>query len=262
MENVKNLLKLYENLHALNKPLADLLNELLPSLSPEPSAEACFPKGSFGRGSPPDWWRTCVMEKMYEQDAAIITREGVTTLYELDMEFLLKILIRNWQDLSNLYKDKFDSRKKELTMNVRNIRNFTAHPSEAAVASADFIMYFERLQRFAVFIGTNIDEAVELLYKENEKNDNEKRNRLFALLNTKVIEPALNCPGLIQDIKESVRDTLKRLEKTNTAKDIYNWFYDALDSRRGGQVYDALRDNNLTAFEDIIEEFSDIYWRN
>ncbi|GHT53338.1 hypothetical protein FACS1894106_4080 [Spirochaetia bacterium] len=243
MENVKSLLKLYENLHALNKPLADLLNELLPSLSP-------------------DWWRACVMEKIDVQDVEIINRRGIISLYELDMGFLLKILIRNWQDLSNLYKDKFDSRKEKLTRNVRDIRNFTAHPSEADVASADFIMYFENLQKFAVFIGTNIADAVELLYKENEKNDREKRNKLFDLLNTKVIAPALNCPGLIQDIKESVEDTFKRLEKTNTAKDIYNWFYDALDARRGRQVYDAFRDNNLTAFEDIINEFFDIYWRS
>ncbi|GHV46033.1 hypothetical protein AGMMS49546_33290 [Spirochaetia bacterium] len=243
MKNVKILLKLYENLHALNKPLADLLNELLPSLSP-------------------DWWRVCVMGKIDEQDVRIITRDGITELYELDMGILLKILIHNWQDLSNLYKDKFDPRKEKLARNVRDIRNFTAHPSEAAVASADFIMYFERLQKFAEFIGTDIASAIETLYKENEKNDREKRNKLFALLNTKVIAPALNCPGLIQDIKDSVQDTLKRLEKTNTAKDIYNWFYDALDSRRGGQVYDALRDNNLTAFEDIINEFFDIYWKN
>jgi hypothetical protein len=243
MEQVKSLLKLYENLHALNKPLADLLNGLLPSLSP-------------------DWWRACVMEKMYEQDVAIITREGITNVYEFDMEFLLKILIRNWQDLSNLDKAKFDSRKRELAMNVRNIRNFTAHPSEAAVASADFIMYFERLQRFAVFIGTTIDDAVELLYKENEKDDHEKRNRLFALVNTKIITPALNCPGLIQDIKDSVKDTLKRLEKKNTAKEIYDFFYDALDARRGKQLYDTFRENNLTAFEDIINDFFAIYWGN
>ncbi|GHV27569.1 hypothetical protein AGMMS4952_09480 [Spirochaetia bacterium] len=243
MENVKNLLKLYENLHALNKPLADLLNELLPSLSP-------------------DWWRICVIGKIDEQDVRIITRRGITELNELDMGVLLKILLHNWQDLSNMYKDRFDSRKEKLARNVREIRNFTAHPSEADVASADFIMYFERLQKFADFIGTDIDNAVEMLYKENEKNDREKRNRLFDLINTKVITPALNCPDLIQDIKESVEDTFKRLDKTNTAKELYNWFYDALDARRGRQVYIALRDNNLTAFEDIINEFFDIYWRN
>jgi hypothetical protein len=243
MENVKNLLKLYENLHALNKPLADLLNALLPSLSP-------------------DWWRTCVMGKIDELDVRIITQRGITELYELDMGVLLKILLHNWQDLSNLYKDKFDSRKERLTRNVREIRNFTAHPSEADVASADFIMYFERLQRFADFIGTDIDCAVEMLYKENEKNDHEKRNKLFDLLNTKIIIPALNCPGLIQDIKDSVKDTLKRLEKKHTSKEIYDFFYDALDARRGNQMYAALRENNLSAFEDITNEFFDIYWRN
>jgi hypothetical protein len=243
MENVKNLLTLYENLHALNQPMAKLLNELLPSLSP-------------------DWWRTCVMGKIDEQDVRIITRKGITELYELDMGVLLKILLHNWQDLSNLYNDKFDSRKEKLARNVREIRNFTAHPSEADVASADFIMYFERLQKFAVFIGTDINYAVEMLYKENEKNDREKRNKLFDLLNTKILSPALNCPGLIQDIKESVQDTFKRLGKMNTSKEIYYFYYDALEARRGKQLYDALRENNLNAFEDITNEFFDIYWRN
>jgi hypothetical protein len=83
MENVKNLLKLYENLHALNKPLADLLNELLSFLSP-------------------DWRRTWVMGKRDEQDVRMITAKGITGLYKLDMGVLLKILIHNWQDLSNL----------------------------------------------------------------------------------------------------------------------------------------------------------------
>ncbi|GHT94625.1 hypothetical protein FACS1894141_1640 [Spirochaetia bacterium] len=243
MENVKSLLKLYENVHALNKPLADRLNALLPSLSPY-------------------WWRTCVMGKIDEQDVRIITRRNITTLYELDMGVLLKILIHNWQDLSHLYKDTFNSRKEKLARDVREIRNFTAHPSEADVASADFSTYFEWLQRFAVFIGTTIDDAVELLYKENEKDDHEKRNKLFDLLNTNVIAPALNCPGLIRDIKDSVQDTLKRLEKKNTSKEIYDFFYDALDARRGKQLYDALRENNLTAFEDITGEFFDVYWRN
>jgi hypothetical protein len=243
MENVKNLLKLYERLHALNKPLADLLNELLPSLSP-------------------DWWRTCVMGKIDEQDVRIITQKGITELYGLDMGVLLKILLHNWQDLSNLYKDKFDSRKEKLARNVRDIRNFTAHPSEADVASADFMACFERLQKFAAFIGTDIGSAVEMLYKENERNDHEKRNKLFELINTKILAPALNCPGLIQDIKESVEDTGKRLGKMNTSKEIYYFFYDALEARRGKQMYDAFRENNLTAFEDITNEFFEIYWRN
>jgi hypothetical protein len=202
------------------------------------------------------------MGKIDDQDVRIITRDGITTLYELDIGVLLKILLHNWQDLSILYKGRFDSRKEKLARNVREIRNFTAHPSEAAVASANFILYFEWLQKFADFLGTDIDSAIEMLYKENEKNDHEKRNKLFDLINTKIISPALNCPGLIQDIKDSVQDTFKRLQKKNTSKELYDFFYDALDARRGNQVYVALRENNLTAFEDIITEFFDIYWRN
>jgi hypothetical protein len=202
------------------------------------------------------------MEKIDEQDVRIITRKGITELYKLDIGVLLKILLHNWQDLSNLYKDKFDSRKEKLARNVRDIRNFTAHPSEEEVASADFIMYFEKLQKFADFIGTDIGDAVEMLYTENEKNDRERRNKLLDLLNSKIFVPAINCPGLIQDIKDSVEDTFKRLEKKNTSKEIYDFFYDALEARRGKQLYAAFRENNLIAFEDITNEFFDIYWRN
>jgi hypothetical protein len=241
MENVENLLKLYENLHALNKPLADLLNGLLPSLKH-------------------DWWRECVIDRLDEQDIRIINRKGITELYEFDIGILLKILIRNWQDLSNMNRSEFNLRKEKLTRSVRDIRNFTAHPNEMDVSSADYITYFERLKKFAEFIGTDIEYSLELLYQNNEIEDHEKKKKLFNLINERILLPAIECPELNQDIKESIQDTIGRLEKKNTSKEIYDFFYDALDARRGKQVYTALKDSGLNAFEDIIDDFFNIYW--
>ncbi|MDR3047346.1 MAG: hypothetical protein LBU51_07015 [Bacteroidales bacterium] len=242
MQNIENLLKLYENLHALNKPLAELLSDVLPSLSVN------------------NWWKDCVINKLEEQDVKLINRKRLTKLDELDIGILLKILINNWYTLANMYNTKFNTKKAKLTREIRDIRNFTAHPNETEVSSADFITYFERLQKFAEFIGTDINYSVEMLYKNNDANDYEKRNKLLELIKNKVLTPAIDSQKLNADIKESVKDTLNHLEGWTTSKEIYTFFYYALDARRGKQVYNALKNAGLNAFEDIIDDFFNIYW--
>jgi hypothetical protein len=244
MDNIKTLLKLYENLHALAKPLAELLSNVLPSLSED------------------NWWKICVQNKLEERDLRILKKKGVKQLDELDVGLLLKILINNWYELTEKYNERFNTKKKKLTTQVKEIRNFAAHPTEKEISSADFISYFERLKIFAEFIGTNMDYSVEMLYKSHEIEDNTKKRKLFELINAKVFIPAIKCSVLNTDIKESVEDTQKRLNNKTTSNEIYDFFYDALDARRGKQVYFALKDANLLSFEDIINDFCNIYWGN
>jgi hypothetical protein len=244
MENLENLLKLYENLHSLNKPLADLLTKILPSLSQS------------------NWWNECVVNKLNKQDRNILFRKKISMLDELDIGILLKILINNWQGLSYIDEDKYNAQKIKQAIKVKEIRNFIAHPTEKEVSETDFIAYFECLQKFAEFIGTDIEYSVKILYKNNEIEDDIKKHKLLELIKTKILNPAINSKILDIDIKESLQNTLARLKKKTTSKEIYDFFYDALEARRGKQIYNALKEANLNAFEDIIDEFFNIYWRS
>ncbi|MCM1236456.1 MAG: hypothetical protein NC489_40775 [Ruminococcus flavefaciens] len=84
--------------------------------------------------------------------------------------------------------------------------------------------------------------------------DNRIRTGLIFLINEKVLAPALKCPTLDQDIKESVQNTYNRIISKRAADGILDFFKDALDARRGKQIMDELHKNNLKAFEDIYEE--------
>lgn len=245
MHNIKDLLKLYEYLYVLNKPLAGFLGGVLPALSKN------------------NWWTMCVKEKLDIHDLEIIKRKDISRLDEFDMGMLLKILLRNWWKV-NKYNKEFNNEKYELTKQVRDIRNFTAHPNETEIPN--FAVYFDRLRRFGKFIETNIDCSVETLHKMNEyqtlEKDNAKKLKLLELVNKNVFIPAVNCAELNEDIKESVKDTQKRLNSKATSKEVYDFFYDALVARRGKQVYSALKEARLLSFEDITDEFLNIYWRN
>ena len=56
------------------------------------------------------------------------------------------------------------------------------------------------------------------------------------IIQQKVLAPAIACETLDPDIKKSVVDTLDRLRKKSTAREIVDFFNDALDAKRG-KVY-------------------------
>ncbi|MDR0684041.1 MAG: hypothetical protein LBF83_02800, partial [Spirochaetaceae bacterium] len=85
--------------------------------------------------------------------------------------------------------------------------------------------------------------------------------KLLELITKNVFIPAINCTELDEDIKESVKDTQKRLASKATSKEVYDFFYDALTARRGKQVYSTLKEARLLSFEDITDEFLNIYWQ-
>jgi hypothetical protein len=70
--------------------------------------------------------------------------------------------------------------------------------------------------------------------------------------------PALEHEDLDPDIKKSVKNTLQRLEKKETVKEIMNFFDDARDSKRGEEIVAEFRKHGLKAFEDIVEEVKKI----
>jgi hypothetical protein len=243
MPSRETLASLFENLLALGKPLADMLGRLLPELDPH------------------NWWQSCVVAKADKDDVRIINEKGKTSLDELDIAILLKIMIRNWNGLSALHKHKFTAKKMNLVRSVREIRNKTMHLTVKDIADENFGSDFETLKRFAEFIGTDMDYSVEMFYKAHEQEqDAARKDRLYDLLDTKIFMPAINSSLLVEDIKESVKDTQERVKNKNTSKEISDFFYDALVARRGKQVYEALKDAGLLSFEDVIDDFFKTYW--
>ena len=132
MHNIKDLLKLYEYLYVLNKPLAVFLDGVLSALSKN------------------NWWAVFVEDALYPHYWENIKRKGITRLDELDVGMLLKILLHNWGMISK-HNKKFNYEKHALTKQVRDIRNFTAHPTETEVPN--FAACFDRLGGLANLSG-------------------------------------------------------------------------------------------------------------
>jgi len=241
MDNTKNLLKLYEYLYSLYKPFIEYLEKLLPLINKN------------------NWWNICVINKLDENDLKKVNKYNIKELNSLDFSILIKILIRNCDELAIINKN-FNKNNLKLFNKIKDIRNFIAHPNEKNVSTTDYTLYEEYLHKFADFIDTKLEKSVEILNKNN-LNDTNKRLKLIELLNEKVLIPAINCGKLNQDLVESVKDTKSRLEKKVTSNEVYYFFYDALDARRGKQVYNSLKENNLLTFEDVLDDFFNIYWK-
>jgi len=135
------------------------------------------------------------------------------------------------------------------------------------LSNENFKQYIIYITDFAGIINAGnsfIENLNKYIYTKNNviiNNDPgpDKRQQVLDLIETRVIEPALNCKTLPEDIKESVVRTLIKLETFNTITDIDSFFTGALKSPRGEEVYKALHNNHLSAFEDIRAEYNRIF---
>jgi hypothetical protein len=191
-------------------------------------------------------------------DLSIINTKGYKKLDDLDVALHLKILYNNWDEFSKIDSDKFTYKNKRLVKRISEIRNHTAHPNEKTISHYDDDV--KDFEHFAEFLGTNINQASIELHRKLQEEDSKRMIALYELIDVKVWSPALESNILKPDIKISLRDTQNRLKKKTTSKEIYDFFYDALDARRGKEVYSNLKKAGLLAFEDIQDEFYSIYW--
>jgi hypothetical protein len=76
------------------------------------------------------------------------------------------------------------------------------------------------------------------------------------------LKPGLEHPDLDVDYKESLRDTLRMLEKRNTVKEIMDFVDDALDRKRGREMHDALKKLGLSTLEDLEVEIRNIAYNS
>lgn len=87
---------------------------------------------------------------------------------------------------------------------------------------------------------------------EEEEN---KREEILNYLNEKILYPPIaDDSKLDEDSKESLKNTIIRLEQKKSVKEIIDFYYDALLAKRGKQMCEALHKAGFKAFEDIKDE--------
>ncbi|MDR2795267.1 MAG: hypothetical protein LBB47_00975 [Spirochaetaceae bacterium] len=95
-----------------------------------------------------------------------------------------------------------------------------------------------------------MDTHIQLIIDENKRT----KKDVLDFIKKEVLYPAISHPLLKDEIKNSVKDTLVRLEIKESVNEISDFFEDALMSLRGKEIYKAFHDLGLKGFEDITDD--------
>ena len=260
MKEVEQLSILYNFLYELTMPLS------------------CFMEDVLKNKYKTDWWKKGVLAKLDEEDRKEIIKKDIKSLNLIDLQKLLKLLSTNISIFDEqINRKEIESKNNLLNISntVKNIRNKVAHPVQNKMNIEIFKLYIKYLYSFGVAINVNNESLINLVNTKvryvvsindninNEENvtfDKIKIDEMFITINTIVLIPALKCKTLDEDIKDSVLDTRDRLKIKKTSREIYEFFKDALISKRGKMVYKELKKNGLKGFEDIINDIEKIYF--
>lgn len=156
-----------ELLKSATTDLASFLGEQLPKLSG-------------------DWWRSLVVERLSFQQQRMATERGITSLKQLDLAALLRVMDQNWYELSEALRWPREGRNwvKEL----QTVRNKWAHQSAEEPAPGEVYRDADTLGRLLGLIGA---QPVTV-----EKVDAEKRRALMAMTSTTAPAPQPASPPL------------------------------------------------------------------
>ena len=114
-----------------------------------------------------DYWQNLVVPKVSYNQKLNIDRKRYTKLRQLDLAVLLRVINKNWDDLS--YKFNIEGRVRNYLNEVQDIRNRYAHMSDYPSAE-DFARDVDTLARFLAGIGMDDDfvSQVKQIGKEQE----------------------------------------------------------------------------------------------
>jgi len=259
MSEIEQLSVLYNFLYELTVPLADFMENSLKVKYKE------------------EWWKKGVFAKLDDYDKKAINKKNITSLKYFDIQTLLKLFKKNisiFEENIDINEMKTKNSLLDLSESILNIRNKVAHPVNNRLKIEIFNLYIGYLISFGKTIKLEDKYLIKLsnlnikyFVKSNESNnevDNEsidkiKIDKMFSLIKTMVLIPALKCKTLDEDIQSSILDTRDRLKIKKQSKEIYDFFKDALISKRGKIVCSELHKNGLKGFEDIVDEIEKIY---
>lgn len=223
METIHILQKTYELLYVARIPLLNYLSDRLPAISST-------------------WKRDCVERVLNERNSRDFS--------ELDIYYLILIL----QDKENqsrilemfpqdrlIYEDN-----SKLFLNIKDLRCDIMPPSFVNYTFEDFVRWTNTIESFIhVFKSEKSLSDYTLDLHQNEKD------RLLNIIKNNVLLPALSSKNLSQEIKNSVQNTMDRLENQQSAEGIILFFTDALRGNRGKDIAKELEKNGLQSFETI-----------
>ena len=150
--NFASNLGMIELLKSATTDLASFLGEQLPKLSG-------------------DWWRSLVVERLSFQQQRMATERGITSLRQLDLAALLRVMDHNWYELSEALRWPRDGRNwvKEL----QTVRNKWAHLSTVETPPGEIYRDADTLGRLLTLIGAQPATV--------ESVEAEKRRALMAM---------------------------------------------------------------------------------
>lgn len=232
MESIRILQDTYELLYALSFPMGKYLDTHMPKLNP-------------------NWFDNFLAgEKKQKQF------EGKNCASDLDIYFQAKIFKNYWFALQRQFPDEYkfyNQKNKYLITDIQEIRNNIMHVDHSDFTYSDFLTFQKKIQEAAKLFNSNIDELIIELH-------NKEKKKLLEIIKKEVLNPAIESEKLNNDIKASVKDTLNRLSSKASAREIHEFFHDALNAKKGKEVYSELKKSTLKGFEDIIDLIDQVYY--
>jgi len=86
--------------------------------------------------------------------------------------------------------------------------------------------------------------AYKIHVKEVISENNYNKKKLIGILKDEVLLPAFNKADLTQEIKNSIQNTIDRIENKRSIMAIIDFYYDALMSNRGKYIREKLNEKN------------------
>jgi len=137
------------------------------------------------------WWQEHVLAELSFQQQQIVEQHGIHTLAGLDLAALLRILDRNWYEISNI--DALPPGTRNFVKEMQTIRNRWAHSGSEEIGKDNLFRDLDTMQRLAMAINADGDfiailgvEKQKLLEKQEPDktgitgtNPAEKRNEGF-----------------------------------------------------------------------------------
>ena len=233
MESIRILQDSYELLYALSFPMGKYLDSHMTKLNP-------------------NWFQEMFLAKENTQSQF----KGKSCASDLDIYFQAKLFKNYWFALQKQFPDEykfFNTKNKYLISDIQDIRNNIMHVDHSDYTYSDFLQFQKKIKDAAILFNCNIDDLIIELH-------NEEKNKLLEIIKKEVLNPAIEYENLNDDIKASIKDTLNRLSSKASAREIHEFFHDALNAKKGKEVYSVLNNCKLKGFEDIIDLIDQAYY--
>ncbi|MDZ8118313.1 DEAD/DEAH box helicase [Pontiella agarivorans] len=93
-----------------------------------------------------DWWNSLVLSNLSYQQRRRVEQSGVTTLSQLDLAALLRVLDRNWYEISTRFN--LTNQDRNYLKEMQTVRNRWAHMDAHGIEPDDVYRDVDTLQRF------------------------------------------------------------------------------------------------------------------